>query len=335
MSITTLKRKTDGQYHVKGGQHGHGFRNVISRKPFSLNDPRRVDAHTGEPSVQSRMRGTAFRGYGTKNGYMVKPIFSSYQNAYDPYNVPRVSRPLPKPSCPVVQNLDPISYAVQYSQATEAIMKKEACAPKVEPVCQKTCNGSSLSTNSNIVKKLTHSYQDVLSRRKKPLPPGQEHFPPNISRNSTQVCTTKTLTPSDFRCLMLRRCNPNAPCYEPVPAPPVPAPILPISTTFQMGAHTGGVYMINYPSLMNPTLTLTRGTTYNIIINAGGWGFWIQTEPGLYNPGFVYNSGVTNNGEDVGTIVFDVPEDSPNTLYYVTQVQLETYDFHGGIIQIV
>jgi len=40
--------------------------------------------------------------------------------------------------------------------------------------------------------------------------------------------------------------------------------------------------------------------------------------------GNAYNSGVTNNGIDNGTITFVVPYDAPSTLYYICQ-------FHSGM----
>lgn len=190
MSITTLKRKTDGQYHLSGGKHGMGFRNVISHGIFSLNDPRRVEAHTGEPSLQTRMRGTGYRGHGTANSLTMGTVVrSSYQNLYDPFDKARVSRPKPVPACPVVQAGEVTSEELQQDIAYYE-MKKELCNPSEPGTCTKTCTDYAHSTQSrlskqpNIVKKMTHSYQDVLTKRKRPLPPGKEHYPPRVSRNS-------------------------------------------------------------------------------------------------------------------------------------------------------
>ena len=75
-----------------------------------------------------------------------------------------------------------------------------------------------------------------------------------------------------------------------------------------------------YGTADNPTVNLTRGTTYYFNINASGHPFWIQTVPGAYSSGNVYNTGVANNGTPSSTITFTVPSGAPNTLYYVCQV---------------
>lgn len=77
----------------------------------------------------------------------------------------------------------------------------------------------------------------------------------------------------------------------------------------------------------NPTFTLVRGRYYEFTVNAPGHPFWIQTtnpNPSGYDSGNVYNTGVTNNGTQSGTIKFLVPLSAPNTLYYVCQ-------FHPGM----
>ena len=68
----------------------------------------------------------------------------------------------------------------------------------------------------------------------------------------------------------------------------------------------------------NPTISFIRGHRYVINVNASGHPFWIQTVSGAYSSGNVYNTGVTNNGAAVGTIIFEVPYNAPQ-LYYVCQ----------------
>jgi len=65
----------------------------------------------------------------------------------------------------------------------------------------------------------------------------------------------------------------------------------------------------------NPTLYLPRGNRYSIVVNAVGHPFWIQTVPGPLSSGDIYATGLTNNGTDNGTILFDVPVNAP-LLYY-------------------
>ena len=80
-------------------------------------------------------------------------------------------------------------------------------------------------------------------------------------------------------------------------------------------------YVLNGGDLTNasnPSLTLTRGMTYTFTVNASGHPFFIKSVQGNTNAN-AYNSGVTNNGSQNGTVSFTVPMDAPNTLYYNCQ----------------
>lgn len=78
----------------------------------------------------------------------------------------------------------------------------------------------------------------------------------------------------------------------------------------------------------NPTLTLTRGTSYTFEINAPGHPFWIKSVQGIGTAnGF---PGVINNGLTVGTITWTVPLDAPDTLFY----NCEFHSHMTGTIQI-
>ena len=79
-----------------------------------------------------------------------------------------------------------------------------------------------------------------------------------------------------------------------------------------------GVGSYTIAGFANPTLTLVRGQTYFFTLNASGHPFWIKTTKTTTNAN-AYNTGVTNNGEDVGGITFTVPAGAPNTLYYVCE----------------
>ena len=89
------------------------------------------------------------------------------------------------------------------------------------------------------------------------------------------------------------------------------------TATYTVTNNGASNYVIDGAS--NPTLTLARGGTYTFNINASGHPFWIQNVSGAYSAGNVYNSGVTNNGAQSGTLTFVVPSDAPDTLYYVCQ----------------
>jgi hypothetical protein len=97
-------------------------------------------------------------------------------------------------------------------------------------------------------------------------------------------------------------------------APPAAA-----QTTFNVSDNNSISYIINAST--NPTLNLNRGETYTFQVNAPGHPFWIKTVQSLGTVN-AYNSGVTNNGDDVGTITFTVPMNAPSTLFYNCQ-------FHG------
>jgi 3,4-dihydroxy-2-butanone 4-phosphate synthase len=80
-------------------------------------------------------------------------------------------------------------------------------------------------------------------------------------------------------------------------------------------------YVLNGGDLSNasnPDLTLERGKTYTFTINASGHPFYIKTVQGNTNAN-AYNTGVTNNGAQDGTITFTVPMDAPDTLFYNCQ----------------
>ncbi len=87
----------------------------------------------------------------------------------------------------------------------------------------------------------------------------------------------------------------------------------------------------------NPILTLYRGNTYKFNVDAKGHPFWIMTEPYKSkvsadgSTSTVFDTGVTNNGADEGTVTFTVPTTgAPDTLYY----QCGNHDAMYGILQI-
>ena len=86
--------------------------------------------------------------------------------------------------------------------------------------------------------------------------------------------------------------------------------------TVNFGVSNAGnsAFVIDFAN--NPTLTLARGNTYVFTMNLSApYPFYIKSAPstGLNN---IYSSGVTNNGAIIGQIIFVVPQDAPDTLYY-------------------
>ena len=84
-------------------------------------------------------------------------------------------------------------------------------------------------------------------------------------------------------------------------------------TTLTVTNSGTGAYVINGES--NPMISFMRGHRYIINVNAVGHPFWIQTVSGAYSSANIYNTGVTNNGTQSGTITVEVASDAPQ-LYY-------------------
>ena len=62
----------------------------------------------------------------------------------------------------------------------------------------------------------------------------------------------------------------------------------------------------------NPDIHLHRGKTYRFEVNASGHPFQIRVSSG----GSAYNTGVTNNGVQVGNLVFTPDMNAPQKLVY-------------------
>lgn len=85
-------------------------------------------------------------------------------------------------------------------------------------------------------------------------------------------------------------------------------------TELQSAALGATGYSVDgYNNVINPTITLVRGGSYNFYVNQDT-DFWIQTEIGVDGVSAVQNNistrdvlGVTNNGTKSGTITFTVP----------------------------
>ena len=106
-----------------------------------------------------------------------------------------------------------------------------------------------------------------------------------------------------------------------------------LDTTYTLGADGSNHYTFTGEGLTgavnDPTLYLTRGKTYRFVNgnSAGAHPFRIQTTVNG-SAGTEYNTGVTNNGGAGGsTIVFEVPHDAPDVLYY----QCTSHGSMGGI----
>ena len=94
-----------------------------------------------------------------------------------------------------------------------------------------------------------------------------------------------------------------------------------LDRTYTLGASGNNHYTFTGEGLTgavnDPTLYLTRGKTYRFVNgnSSGAHPFRIQSTAG--SSGTEYNTGVTNNaGAGGSTIIFEVPHDAPDVLYY-------------------
>lgn len=104
-------------------------------------------------------------------------------------------------------------------------------------------------------------------------------------------------------------------CAKPADPTPITSPnTIEGVTTFTVTAPNGNNnYSIN--SFLNPTLVVKRGTTYTFNITAATHPFYIKTVQSA-GTADAFNTGVTGNGTETGTITFVVPATAPATLYY-------------------
>ena len=109
-----------------------------------------------------------------------------------------------------------------------------------------------------------------------------------------------------------------------------------LDRTYTLGASGTNHYTFTGEGLTgavnDPTLYLTRGKTYRFVNgnSAGAHPFRIQTTVNG-SAGTEYNTGVTNNGGAGGsTIIFEVPHDAPDVLYY----QCTSHGSMGGILYV-
>jgi hypothetical protein len=136
----------------------------------------------------------------------------------------------------------------------------------------------------------------------------------NYVPTSTTTTTTTTVAPTTTT---------TTTAAEPTTTTTTTAGIVP--SRYEVSAEGLSAYIINEAT--NPTLELVEGEVYTFVINAPGHPFWIKTVNST-GTGNQYNTGVTNNGTDNGTITFAVPVGAPSILYYNCQ-------FHAAMAGII
>ncbi len=199
MSIIALKRKTYAQQNLSSKNGG-----------FSLNNPRRVDSHSGEQKTQTSMRGLGYKGNGGCCGkFPINLVKSQYINI-DPFEGPRkstmntkgmmdtkykwINRPYPYSTYQqVVGNR---GYEIYQNELKLSLKEKQNLCNGVQEIsgtCNSGCNGDNKKTGT-FVKDLQNDYNRYYNsgrffyKKGLPLSPEKQHYPPPIN-NATNVFT--------------------------------------------------------------------------------------------------------------------------------------------------
>jgi len=95
-----------------------------------------------------------------------------------------------------------------------------------------------------------------------------------------------------------------------------------IGSSATVATGVGNYQFDRVPNQTNPLIILSRNGTYNFEVDQAGNPFWIQTEAGTSGmqssqPNFSTREihGVVNNGEDDGTITFNVPDANAQSFF--------------------
>jgi hypothetical protein len=117
------------------------------------------------------------------------------------------------------------------------------------------------------------------------------------------------------------------------------ADTVPTTGTFvvQRDTQTGTYKFSTIEGIENPTIQLAYGGTYQFIVNQPGFPFWIQSASGVSGTqttetAFSSRSvlGVVNNGAEVGTITFSVPQPNAQN-FYVNMKLIGTADISTAL----
>jgi hypothetical protein len=87
--------------------------------------------------------------------------------------------------------------------------------------------------------------------------------------------------------------------------------------TFTITANGTTDYVINGAN--DPTISIIRGHRYVFNIDTPGQPFRVQTTASPFGAGVAYTTGMTNPNIDSGVLIWEVPFDAPNQLFYVSQ----------------
>lgn len=199
MSIFTLKRKSRATTQLSNQRSQNGL-------GFSLNNPRRVGAHTGEPQTQTPFKGTTARGHG--GDQTNSTITMSQYICPDSFTIPHLSvkntrgylsvknkwlngtYPLT-----VVKDCRQKSYS-DYLRSLKGTTNTTKCTPNTNvSTITGCCNGKNNSVYHKDILKMTYSiYNKTLLLEKNSLLPPKPHYPPYLVNGT---CAT-TVSLEDF-----------------------------------------------------------------------------------------------------------------------------------------
>jgi len=170
---------------------------------FSLNNPRRVGAHTGEPQTQTPFRGTGIRGHG---GSMLGSIQKSQYVCADSFTIPHKSvmntkgMLSTKYKCmnsvypnSIVKKCEPPSYDT-YLNKIKGQTAKQSTADINNGSCGSCLKGKDKVKVGNYHKdvlKMNYSiyyHSNIFKKNCIPLPGSKAHFPPQNVR-PISACT--------------------------------------------------------------------------------------------------------------------------------------------------
>jgi len=179
MSITTLKRKTAAKY----GRHS-------TANGFSLNNSRRVNAHTNQEQTQTSFIGVDPKGHGGTYGEYKQTINKSqYNNTYDPFNQPKPTT-LSNHAL-LSKKLRPLysGYPNNVVQPTKENDYETFIQSKVADLSHDTMDSGTCGVYQKTVGPMDYAtYISTRLKKNKCLAPPKLTYPPRIQRNNVMGC---------------------------------------------------------------------------------------------------------------------------------------------------
>jgi hypothetical protein len=179
MSITTLKRKTAAKY----GRHS-------TANGFSLNNSRRVNAHTNQEQTQTPFIGVDPKGHGGTYGEYKQTINQSqYNNTYDPFNQPKPTT-LSNHAL-LSKKLRPLysGYPNNVVQPTKENDYETFIQSKVADLSHNTMDSGTCGVYQKTLGPMDYdTYIATRLKKNKCLAPPKLTFPPRIQRNNVMGC---------------------------------------------------------------------------------------------------------------------------------------------------